>query len=88
MATKKQKRQPKTTRSREYTGPNTLEEVKKYLETNALQKAKVKAIEALPKEEQVELFEWIRKRMLHALNVYQNKIDALAKERGFKIPDR
>jgi len=82
MATKKSKKPP---RSREYTGPNTVEGVKAYLQTNALQKAKEKAIAALSKEQQIELFEWIRKNLLDSMAIYNKKMDALARERGFKV---
>ena len=81
MATKKSK---KPARSREYTGPNTVEGVKAYLQTNALQKAKEKAIADLSKERQIELFEWIRKNLLDSMAIYNKKMDALARERGFK----
>lgn len=80
--TQKPKRQPKTPRAREYTGPNTLEDVKKFFQSNATQKAKVKAAEALPREDQVELMEWARKSLLDAVEVLQKQMDAERKRRG------
>ena len=84
MATKK----PKTTkplRSREYTGPNTVEGVKAYLQTNAYAKAKEKAVAALSQEDQIRLFEEIRKQTLDAARILEKQYDELAKARGFKV---
>jgi hypothetical protein len=82
--TRKTKKPP---RSREYTGPNTIEGVRAYLKTNALQKAKDKAFAALPREDQIKLFESARKRALDALDLSKKRMDALARERGFKVSD-
>jgi hypothetical protein len=81
--TRKTKAKPKTPRAREYTGPNTLEDVKKFLETNATQKAKVQAMEGLPREDQVTLMEWIRKRTIDALDLFQKRMEEERKQRGF-----
>jgi hypothetical protein len=80
--THKTNRRPKTSRAREYTGPNTLEDVKKFWESNATQKAKVKAAEALPHEDQVELVKWVQKSTLTAIEAYRKKMDAEWKRRG------
>lgn len=80
--TRKPKRQPKTPRAREYTGPNTLEDVKKFFLTNATQKAKTQAAEALSPEDQVELMEWARKSLLDAVNVLQKQREEERKRRG------
>jgi hypothetical protein len=82
MTRKTTNRRPKTSQAREYTGPNTLEDVKKFWESNATQKAKVKAAEALPDEDQLELVEWARKRALTAVEAYREKMDAEWKRRG------
>ena len=80
--TRKTNHGPKTSRAREYTGPNTLEDVKKFWESNATQKAKVKAAEALPHADQLELAEWARQRALTALEAYRKTMEAKWKRRG------
>lgn len=81
--TRKTPTKRKSPRAREYTGPGTLEDVKKFLETNATQKAKVQAIETLPREQQVELMEWVRKRTLEAIDLFQKRMDEERKRQGF-----
>lgn len=81
--TRKTPRQPKAPRAKEYTGPNTLEDVKKFWESNATQKAKTQAAEALSPEDQVELMKWAQKRLLDAVNVLQKNMEIERKRRGF-----
>jgi hypothetical protein len=55
------------------------------LKSNATQKAKVKAMEALSHEDQVELMKWIRKFTLDAIEAHRTKMDAEWKRRGFDV---
>jgi hypothetical protein len=43
---------------------------------------------ALPREDQIRLFEEVRKKALEAMKVLQKQTDELARLRGFKVPDR
>lgn len=85
MTTKKPKTK-KPLRSREYTGPKTVDGVWEYLHTDAYQKAKTKAIESLSKAQFAELWERIRHKTLKAIELQQEQLDALAKARGYKRP--
>jgi hypothetical protein len=83
MSPTKSKKSP---RAREYTGPNTLEAVKEFWRSNATQKAKVQAAEALSGEDQAKLAIWAQKHTLNAFQELRQTMDAEWERRGFKKP--
>lgn len=83
--TRKTKSQPKTSRAREYTGPNTLAGVKEFWLSNPTKKAMEKAAKSLSPNEQIELARWAIKRGLDAIKVYRERRDAEWERRGIKL---
>lgn len=65
----------KTPRAREYTGPATLEAVKEFFQTDALQKAKEQAAASLSEEDQIKLMEWSRQLLRDAIQVVQKDFE-------------
>ena len=74
----------KPPRAREYTGPHTLEAVKAFFQTDALQKAKEQAAETLSEVDQLKLMEWARDRLKEALKIEQKNLDELGRRLGYK----
>jgi hypothetical protein len=74
----------KPPRAREYRGPHTLEAVREFIKTDALQKAKIQAMETLSEKDQITLMEEARQSLKDALELTQRAFDAEAKRRGIK----
>ena len=74
----------KPPRAREYTGPATLEAVKEFILSDALQKAKQQAAESLSEEDQRKLMEWSMQSLRDAMQVVQKDLEAEGTRRGYK----
>ena len=74
----------KKPRAREYTGPATLEAVKEFFLTDALQKAKQQAAESLSEEDQRRLMEWSIQSLRDAMELVQKDLEAEGIRRGYK----
>lgn len=74
----------KKPRAREYTGPATLEAVKEFILSDALQKAKQQAAESLSEEDQRKLMEWSMQSLRDTMELVQKDLEAEGIWRGYK----